>query len=66
MIKRELAKDPLLKNESWDRFLPNFKSKNLPKRKQPKRIKKKEEYTPFPPPQPESKVRKHFAVVQFI
>ena len=55
MIKNELAKNPLLKNESWDRFLPKFKSKNV-KTKKPQKIKKKKEYTPFPPPQPESKV----------
>ena len=56
MIKRELAKDPNLKNESWDRFLPQFKSKNLSKRKKPFKIRKKKDYTPFPPPQPMSKV----------
>jgi len=57
MIKRELAKNPDLKNESWDRFLPKFKKKNV-KRKKPKKIKKKKPYTPFPPEQPKSKMDK--------
>ncbi|XP_075224841.1 KRR1 small subunit processome component homolog dbe [Lycorma delicatula] len=58
MIKRELAKDPKLRNESWERFLPKFVSKNLSKRKQPMKKKQKKKYTPFPPPQTESKVDK--------
>ena len=58
MIKRELAKDPSLVNESWDRFLPQFKKRTLSKRKKPMKItdKSKKVYTPFPPPQEKSKV----------
>lgn len=56
MIKRELSKDPELRSQSWERFLPKFKRKNLKKRKEPKKKNTKKEYTPFPPPQPESQV----------
>lgn len=55
MIKRELMKDPALANESWDRFLPKFK-KTTAKRKKPAKVRQKKDYTPFPPPQTESKV----------
>ena len=40
MIKRELAKDPKMANENWERYLPKFKKKNV-KRKKPTEIKKK-------------------------
>jgi ribosomal RNA assembly protein len=60
MIKRELAKDPSLAHESWDRFLPKFKPTNIKRKKiKPKQAKK--EYTPFPPTQLESKVDKQLA-----
>ncbi|XP_077566139.1 KRR1 small subunit processome component homolog [Stigmatopora nigra] len=61
MIKRELSKDPELRVQNWERFLPNFRHKNLAKRKQPKKKSVKKEYTPFPPPQPESQVDKELA-----
>lgn len=54
MMKRELAKDPSLANENWDRFLPKFKKKNVKQKKT--KIKEKKAYTPFPPPQPPSKI----------
>ncbi|KMZ66967.1 KRR1 small subunit processome component-like protein [Zostera marina] len=54
LMKRELAKNPELANENWERFLPKFKKKNV----QQKKVKSKEKkpYTPFPPPQPPSKI----------
>ncbi|XP_053202429.1 KRR1 small subunit processome component homolog [Panonychus citri] len=61
MIKRELCKDPKLKNENWERFLPKFKSKNLSKRKKPLKVRTKKEYTPFPPAQLESKIDQQLA-----
>lgn len=61
MIKRELMKDPELKNQNWDRFLPKFENKNLSKRKQPLKKKEKKPYTPFPPAPTESKIDKELA-----
>mmetsp|Transcript_4739 Transcript_4739/g.8879 ORF Transcript_4739/g.8879 Transcript_4739/m.8879 type:complete len:256 (-) Transcript_4739:100-867(-) len=49
MIKRELAQNPDLANEDWSRFLPQFKKRNV-KRKKGKK-KEEKEYTPFPPAQ---------------
>ncbi|ONK59335.1 uncharacterized protein A4U43_C08F5380 [Asparagus officinalis] len=54
LMKRELAKNPALANESWDRYLPKFKKKNVKQRKV--KTKEKKPYTPFPPPQPPSKI----------
>ncbi|XP_074263528.1 KRR1 small subunit processome component [Silene latifolia] len=54
MIKRELAKDPNLANENWDRFLPKYKKKNVKTKKA--KAKEKKPYTPFPPPQQPSKI----------
>ncbi|XP_032893888.1 KRR1 small subunit processome component homolog isoform X1 [Amblyraja radiata] len=65
MIKRELAKDEELRIQNWERFLPTFKSKNLSKRKVPKKRRIKKEYTPFPPPQPESKVDQELATGEY-
>ena len=48
MIKRELAKDPALASQSWDRFLPKFKKKNV-KRKKPSKIGKGKKDQVFPP-----------------
>ena len=58
-------KDPNLRNENWERFLPKFEKKNLSKRKQPFKKKEKKAYTPFPPPMPESKIDKELASGEF-
>lgn len=50
MIKKELAKNPEMAGENWERFLPQFKKQNV-KRKKVKQERKKKEYTPFPPEQ---------------
>ncbi|KAJ2613428.1 ribosomal RNA assembly protein krr1 [Coemansia sp. RSA 1365] len=54
MIRKELAKDPKLANESWDRFLPRFKKRNVRQHKKPKATKKKKEL--FPPAPTPSKI----------
>lgn len=58
MVRQELAKDPELVNESWDRFLPDYRGRNLSKRRVPFKVtdKAKKTYTPFPPAMEKSKV----------
>jgi ribosomal RNA assembly protein len=53
MIRRELSKNPEMKEVSWDKFLPHFKKQNS-KRKKVKRAPAKPK-SPFPP---EQKLRK--------
>lgn len=61
MEKHDLAKNPDLRNENWEAYLPHYKGKNISKRKQPLKKKTKKAYTPFPPPQQESKIDKELA-----
>jgi len=59
MIKRELAKDPALAGENWERFLPQFKKRNV-QRKKPHKLREKKGgksgANPFPPLPTPSKV----------
>ncbi|KAJ1728928.1 ribosomal RNA assembly protein krr1 [Coemansia biformis] len=55
MIRKELAKDPKLANESWDRFLPRFKRQNI-KQKKPAVDKKKKKDSVLPPARTPSKI----------
>ena len=60
MIKRELAADPALANENWERFLPSFKKRNVKRKVDREALAKSKAkakaYTPFPPAQQPSKV----------
>lgn len=47
MIRRELEKDPEMKEQNWDRFLPNFKTRNVQRKKT--KLKKKKTKEVFPP-----------------
>merc|ERR1719188_2810001 len=49
MIRRELEKDPELKDENWDRFLPHFRKRNVQRKKV--KAKKKKTKEVFPPQQ---------------
>jgi len=49
MIRRELEKDPELKDENWERFLPHFKKRNIQRKKM--KLKKKKNKDVFPPQQ---------------
>ncbi|KAN0009150.1 hypothetical protein ACTFIU_006423 [Dictyostelium citrinum] len=51
MIRRELEKDETLKNESWEKYLPQFKKTNQNKKKKVQRKKKDRDAAPFAPPQ---------------
>eukprot|EP00041_Stephanoeca_diplocostata_P013897 m.248432 g.248432 ORF g.248432 m.248432 type:complete len:405 (-) comp19505_c0_seq6:1766-2980(-) len=63
MIKRELASNESLKEESWDRFLPKFKRKNTKQKK--KSIVAKKDKPLFPPAPTLSKVDKQLESGEF-
>merc|ERR1712113_633247 len=53
-IRRELEKDPELKEENWDRFLPHFRKRNVQRKKvKAKKKKVKDVFPPQPTPRKE-------------
>ena len=56
MVKRELAKDPAMKEENWEKYLPKYKKKNVqtkkPKRSATESTKKKSKMVSAFPPEP--------------
>ena len=57
LIQKELASNPTLAEQSWERFLPKLPKpeKSTQVKKKPK-MNKKKEYTPFPPEPAKSKI----------
>ncbi|KAF5398045.1 KRR1 small subunit processome component [Paragonimus heterotremus] len=56
LIIKKLKADPTKANISWDRFLPKLTKKVLSRRRKPHKVRKKKEYTPFPPAPTPSKI----------
>lgn len=56
MVKRDLAKDPAMKDENWEKYLPKYKKKNVqtkkPKRTAENATKKKSKMESAFPPEP--------------
>ncbi|KAF8570690.1 hypothetical protein P879_07820 [Paragonimus westermani] len=56
LIIKKLKADPTKATVSWDRFLPKLTKKVLSRRRKPHKVRKKKEYTPFPPAPTPSKI----------
>merc|ERR1712129_376980 len=53
MIRRELEKDPELKESNWERFLPQFKKRNIQRKKLKRKPKSKDVFPPQQTPRKE-------------
>lgn len=51
MIKKELAADPNMQSENWDKYLPKYKKKNIQSKKPKKPVIQKKTQSVFPPEQ---------------
>lgn len=67
MIMEQLKKDPAMINEDWDRYLPQFKKRNVKRKSTKPKGKKKteEEYNPFPPEQKPRKIDKELETGEY-